>query len=215
MSARSIWLVRHAESVEDIDPSMHGDIDDLKISLTSRGREQSREIGYRLAQDMSTSDPLWVFLSPSRRARETWSEIRKHTHDPHCVFVDGRIRNLNWGLTNKYNRHLIEADRYRVGVLNFQFPGGDHTPTYVSNIEAFVRETAAKVKKTPNAQLMIISHGFALRIIVKTLVGLSAEEFRWLSNPPNAFVAKLKWSDSAPFATLLTPLPKTEKVTVV
>ena len=94
------------------------------------------------------------------------------------------IRNLNWGNTNHQNVKQISRERYDKGVLYFQFPNGDNTPTFVKNIGQFVVDN---VLGEPDDCIIIFTHGFALRVIAKFILGISDKEFRYLRNPKNCF----------------------------
>ena len=39
--------------------------------------------------------------------------------------------------------------------------------------------------------VVIFTHGFALRAIVKHSLGINDEDFRFLQNPPNCYLAKI------------------------
>jgi len=98
-------------------------------------------------------------------------------------------------------------ERYRVGVLYFQFPNGDNTPEFVREIEAFVSEILSHgVSRTCPKCIIIFTHGFALRVIAKAFLGISDEEFRYLRNPPNCYVASLTIKEGTP--SIDEPLPR-------
>jgi len=54
--------------------------------------------------------------------------------------------------------------------------------------------------------VIIFTHGFALRVIAKAFLHMSDEEFRYLSNPPNCYVATVNITKSG--IVLKEPLPK-------
>jgi len=91
--------------------------------------------------------------------------------------------------------------------LYFQFPGGDDTKVFVEGIESFVEELKEAGKEASHPECVVIfTHGFALRVIAKAAVGMSDEEFRYLANPPNCYVASLRYSNGD--FSLNSPLPK-------
>ncbi len=190
MSLKRILVIRHAESDEDINPNLHGEVTDEEISLTDKGTEEAFEIAQAVRRRTANYKSLRIYSSPSRRAREMASIIRRtidfsgieHFHEP-------SIRNLDWGNTTPENVKGIERERYRVGVLRYKFPGGDHCPTYVRRIGFFVQRLLdLKYKEDPEVAI-IVTHGFALRIIAKFLLEMSDDDFRWIKNPPNCYIA--------------------------
>ncbi len=182
---KEIILVRHAESVEDVDQNIH-DVNDEKIGLTAKGKKQSIQLSKKLIPIVSEYDEIKVFHSPSRRVRDTAHMILSQFNNNNNIDISevGCIRNLNWGDTTLKNVHKISKERYDAGVLYYQFPNGDHTPTFVSNIGKFVKED---ILESRNKHFLIFTHGFALRVIVKFLLDMSDEEFKYLKNPNNCY----------------------------
>jgi len=73
---RYIWIVRHGERVDNVDPEWkhtapRGAWDDPP--LTSRGLQQAREVGAKLAKEQADLD--FVFSSPFLRCLQTTSNI--------------------------------------------------------------------------------------------------------------------------------------------
>ena len=143
---KRIILLRHAESIEDVDPTLHNINTGRIAELTEEGKEKAHQLGKHLAAHILKTEPLLVFVSPTNRVTETWDIISTYFSFTLKVVTDHRIRNLNWGNITLENRSIIEAERYKAGVLNFTFPEGDHTPSYVSKKEEGVTEI--KTEKT-------------------------------------------------------------------
>lgn len=191
MALRTILLIRHAQSEEDINPSIHNLADDHEIKLTLFGIEQTKKLAHCLLQYLNIKNKI-IYLSPSKRARETWNILNSYSADKNLVYVDKRIRNLNWGNITLETRKQIETERYKVGVLNYKFPGGDNTPDYIADICDFTKEMLYDCNKQNFPEcIIIITHGFALRVIARSILNISDEEFKWLANPPNCYWAKI------------------------
>lgn len=203
-------IVRHGESEEDQNPSIKSLVDD-PAKLTPRGRIQAKEKLFELLPEYDGFSNYLVYHSPSARVRETAEIFLDYLQPIYCPLVkeEPSIRNLNWGKTTLENVKNIEAERYKVGVLNFQFPEGDHTPTYVRNIELFCAGLLVEFSKFDNVCTTIFTHGFAQRVIAKCLLGISNEEFRYLSNPKNCYscVIDVKLESTSPVLLLREPLP--------
>lgn len=117
------------------------------------------------------------------------------------------IKNLNWGNVDETTLKEVEQERYRVGVLYFQFPEGDNTSEFVKRIEKYVTQLIRDGRDETYSECVIIfTHGFALRVIAKALLNMSDEEFRYLSNPPNCYIATVNITKSE--IALEEPLPK-------
>ncbi len=197
MSLKKIIVIRHAQSEEDINPNLNGEKKDILISITERGKHQVVRTIERIEKVFSGIDSIRIYLSPSNRVLQTTSILySKLGLDNLGVFVDPRIRNLNWGDVTPENIKKIEEERYKVGVLHYQFPNGDYSPTFVRRIGYFVEELLilGKQKRFPKG-VIIVTHGFAMRIITKFLLQMSDEDFRWIKNPPNCYIADFQIDD--------------------
>ncbi len=206
MALKSLLLIRHAESLEDVDATLHV-AGDEQISLTDNGRTQARNLGETWRVRFTPENTLTVYLSTSHRARETWGILSPYFPQPKNVEVDDRIRNLNWGSTTLENRAQIEALRYKVGVLKYQFPDGDNTPEYVRNIGEFVEKAVNRRQDESFPEyIVIVTHGFALRIIARFLLHISDVDFRWLRNPHNGYCLEITHNTEEDSFVATTPL---------
>jgi broad specificity phosphatase PhoE len=204
MTLKSVILIRHAESLEDVDPNIHNIADDNAIGLTEFGKTQAKEIGGWILSNLPSATKVKVVLSPSNRARETWQVISPIFTNITEVKTDERIRNLNWGNVTLETRASVEAERYAVGVLHYCFSGGTNTPEYVHAIDQFVDEVILGCNDVDFPDhIVMVTHGFALRVIARLLLNVSEEEFRRLRNPPNGYRIEFQYvsRDQQFFAT--------------
>lgn len=198
MSLKKIVVIRHAESQEDVDPNLNRILSDNQISITKNGRSQINVVSSRVLDIISKYKTIRIYSSSSNRAIQTASIIRfKFGMEDSEIITDSRIRNLNWGNTTLDNIEEIKKERYKAGVLHYQFPKGDHSPVFISNIGQFVQELLLMGEKNifPEA-VVIVTHGFALRIIAKFLLKISDYDFRWIKNPTNCYVADFSIDES-------------------
>jgi len=205
---KQVFLVRHAQSEEDVDPNIRNGACDHRISITSTGKSQVVEMVRVLRPKILTYGHVKIVTSSSNRAHQTMSLFCSHFPEIEFEVVHKEcIRNLNWGNVDENTIKEVEQERYRVGVLHFQFPRGDNTPEFVREIEKYVAQLVkdGRTKVYPEC-VVIFTHGFALRVIAKAFLCMSDDEFRYLSNPPNCYVATVNITKSG--ITLEEALPK-------
>lgn len=211
MTLQTALVIRHAQSTEDVNPSIHNLISDDEIKLTPLGIEQINNLGQYLSKYNTLNNRRNViYLSPSKRAQETWIILERYLTGEKIIYTDHRIKNLNWGNINSENREQIEKERYKIGVLKYKFPGGDNTPDYVESINNFVKEifyiyNCDKLEFPEH--IIIITHGFALRVITRSIFIISDEKFKWFANPPNCYCAEIMYSAHKSLFVLSEPLP--------
>ena len=74
---KRIILLRHGESLGNVDESLYGEIPDWKIPLTRRGEKQSLKAAtdlYALTKD----EVIFCYCSPYTRTKETWKIMSQH-----------------------------------------------------------------------------------------------------------------------------------------
>lgn len=193
---KQMILVRHAESEEDVNPTIRSHILDSQISLTLAGQKQVTELVNKLRPFIESCRSVRLIASTTNRAKQTTQLFSEQfTECEFDVVYEDRVRSLNWGTVDEKTIRQVEKERYQVGVLYFQFPGGDDTKVFVESIESFVEELKEAGTEASHPECVIIfTHGFALRVIAKAAVGMSDEEFRYLANPPNCYVVSLRYS---------------------
>jgi len=205
---KQVILVRHAESEEDVDPTIRSHIVDSRISVTLAGKKQVKALANSLRPLIEPYKEARLIASTTNRAKQTTLLFCKHF--PRHKFViryEDRIRSLNWGNVDETTIRKVELERYQTGVLYFQFPEGDDTRVFVKAIENFVRQLKKSGKEISHPECVVIfTHGFAMRVIAKSAIGMSDQEFRYLANPPNCYVVSLLFKDG--FFSLEKPLPK-------
>ncbi len=206
---KQVFLVRHAQSEEDIDPAIHGRIPDQRISITSIGKKQVLDLVRILTPKISRYKKVKIITSFSNRAGQTMSLFcSMFPLIDFDVLFEPCIRNLNWGNVDECSLKEVEQERYRVGVLYFQFPCGDSTPAFVRNIACFTKKLQKERKSENHSECVIIfTHGFALRVIAKMFLQISDEDFRLLANPPNCYVSTINITKTGK-VILKEPLPR-------
>jgi len=74
---KRIILLRHGESLGNIDETAYASIPDWKIPLTRRGERQAQRVAEELAT-LLDGESLFCYCSPYKRTMETWNVIEQH-----------------------------------------------------------------------------------------------------------------------------------------
>lgn len=207
MDPERIFILRHAESEEDVDPDIYDRAADAEIGLTEEGKQHMAEIAEELREKLR-SNSVAGYTSSAKRLHETFTQLTELLPELDLVVVeDNRIKKQDWGNVTLANRSEIEAERYRIGVLEYAFPGGESGPQLVERIDTFIewlREEFQREDYPENA--LIVTHGFNMRLLLMRLLDMSREEFGALAHPPNGFIAELARTDDG--YELRTELPQ-------
>ena len=188
----NLYIVRHAESLGNIDKKVYYQMNDCDIPITDLGKTQALAAGKTL-NDLITSDRGdTLFISSTfKRATDTrdilLEECLKHTPGlkeyfdkktcPLCV-------ERSWGgLREIVDGKLLNRDEH----FNFYFQpphGGESFFQCYQRVVLFFQELRHKHGKFSN--IVVISHGEWIRLALMYLDGKSVEEFTThRKNPKN------------------------------
>jgi broad specificity phosphatase PhoE len=189
--------MRNCESLEDTDKTAYERIADEDMPLTECGKKQAASFGVKFAQDLGSSKKIHFILSPSKRVLETARAIVENlpSHIKWSLFTDDLIAKQNWGNVTIYNRSEIEKERYRVGVLRYCFPGGESGAEMLFRFDLFVKKLSREMFDPLTENIMIITHGFEMRVILKSLLNWSEEYFETLAHPQHCELKRVAYNN--------------------
>lgn len=211
----NIYIIRHAESISNAARNVHETVPDWKVPLTVKGREQAILAGEKLVQDINHND-IGVYVSSYRRTRETWEGISngiKAWNQPTTIsFVkeDPRLREQEYGQlmrAEEYNN--IEPARVAYGPFYYRIPDGESGADVYDRCTGFL-DTLYRDFEKPNFpdNVLIVTHGFTLRILLMRWFHWTPEEFHLLKNPHNCQQFHLRLNVGCSHYNLLTPFDK-------
>lgn len=176
----TLYLTRHGETDWNHEGRWQGHTD---IALNEAGRVQARELAERL-RGLGIGK---VAASDLGRARET-AQIVAQALGLEEVAVDARLRERSFGAFEGLTRKDV-AERYPQQWADYQAdkrmmpPGAEPHELVISRMKGAVRTALEGVK--PDASVLIVSHGGALRLLLTALTGQN------IPPVPNAAVYKL------------------------
>lgn len=176
-----IILLRHAESLGNVDELAYTRIPDHSLPLTDAGREQARRVGPELRELLDGERPA-VYVSPYLRTRET---LRLLDIRDACEWVvpEPRLREQDWGnLQDPLEQEVQKQRRHEFGHFFYRLPFGESGADVDDRVAAFLSELAACGEDHPKT-VLVVSHGLTIRLLCRRLFGWSIELFESLSNP--------------------------------
>lgn len=85
---KRIILLRHGESLGNVDEAAYSVIPDWQIPLTETGADQAKQAGHQLAELLS-GESLCAYVSPYKRTLETWQHIKNELIKNDSVKIEG------------------------------------------------------------------------------------------------------------------------------
>ncbi|MEW2316323.1 histidine phosphatase family protein [Streptomyces bauhiniae] len=210
---RRIVLVRHGESVGNVDDSVYEREPDHALALTARGREQAEETGKHL-REIFGDERVSVYVSPYRRTHETLDTFRL---DPDLIRVreEPRLREQDWGnWQERDDVKLQKAYRDAYGHFFFRFPQGESGADVYDRVGGFLESLFRSFEEPDHPpNVLLVTHGLAMRLFCMRWFHWTVAEFESLSNPGNAEVRMLvlgedgKYALDKPFERWRDPVP--------
>jgi 2,3-bisphosphoglycerate-dependent phosphoglycerate mutase len=208
----TIFLVRHAESVANLDESLFSTMGDHTIPLSETGLQQARDVGQFIQNyhSMNLPDqPVRLWASPYKRTTQTaqglydnapnvpWNVSVRNNH----IFFDARLREREFGyfdgLTDEqiattypaqwqhYQKTKQESGHY------YTRPFGGESASDVCDRLSTFKETLWRDMRNGHKNHVIVNHGFTLRCFVTSFLNLHPDVFAKEKNPSNTAVRLL------------------------
>ncbi|CAA7406804.1 unnamed protein product [Spirodela intermedia] len=216
---RRIILVRHGQSEGNVDESMYTRVPDPRISLTAKGWEDAEACGRRIHElilsDSADDWKVYFYVSPYKRTLETLRGIGKAFEHERIAGVreEPRLREQDFG--NFQDREKMRAEkaiRLRYGRFFYRFPNGESAADVYDRITGFRETLRADIdigrfqppsERTPNMNLVIVSHGLTLRVFLMRWYKWTVEQFEGLSNLGNGGMMVMQTGSGGRYSLLV------------
>lgn len=180
-----IYLLRHGETEWNCEGRLQGHGDS---QLTERGRAQARAMGRTLRLLVTDIEAFTLIASPLGRTMQTAALIAEAIgRDPVAIVQEPRLREHGFGawegeiyaeVAEKFPAQwrAREADKW-----NYRVPGGESGALLAERVGAWLGE------QDEAARLIVVSHGFAGRVLRGLYAGAKPAEIFAMSEPQDGF----------------------------
>jgi broad specificity phosphatase PhoE len=209
MKPKRIFIIRHGQSTANADLNVHAVIPDWKIPLTELGIDQSLKAGKYISDQISW-EKLGVYVSPFLRTKETWRNMSVNIDSDNVDFVkeDPRLREQEWGHLGVAEEHsAIDKERQAYGHFFYRIPDGESGADVYDRMTGFLETIYRDFKKEDFPEnVLIVTHGYAMRVLLMRWLHWTVDEFHNLGNSKNCQIVELNLNDEDKF-DLVTPWP--------
>jgi broad specificity phosphatase PhoE len=188
---KNLFLVRHGQSVGNIDKSKYFTTLDCDIELTETGKEQCVNAGLRIIDligGFKDSDKLHVHHSPYKRAIETKEGILGVIKDKHASLetfetCNPLLRERHWGGL----RDIVQMGQKTESHFNFFYRPPSDGESFADCYQRCVLfDMVLKSKDEDN--VVIVSHGEWIKLYLMHLLSWTPQQFNTYKNPKNCEV---------------------------
>lgn len=206
MKSPRIFLIRHGESVANLDKSLHFEMPDHAIPLSDKGKDQAANAGRKLASRLAAysnsiiSTRLWV--SPYKRTRETADQISLHRQfndrrehinlvEQQFGLFDGYPDEDLQNIFPKEHKHYALAEKFE-GKFWPRMPLGESRFDVAIRVHQFFGTIMRDFDKHNIENVIVVSHGVTIRAFVMQWLHLPFEWFEQEPNPKNCSIRMIE-----------------------
>jgi broad specificity phosphatase PhoE len=179
-----IILLRHAESLGNVDELAYCRIPDHALPLTARGEEQARAAGPRV-RELLDAGSVAAYVSPYVRTQRTLEllgldDIVKRT------IAEPRLREQDWGnLQDPVEQEIQRLKRHEFGHFFYRLAHGESGADVDDRVAAFINELRDRMRTDPEhpETVLLVTHGLTMRLLCRRVFSWSVDLFESLSNP--------------------------------
>jgi broad specificity phosphatase PhoE len=192
----NVYLIRHAQSEGNANPSVYFEKDDDKIALTQKGIEQANATGELVANEFRyINNPIYFIYSPYLRTQQTHDIIKTQCESQgiKCNSVeDPLIRERHWGSLRD------RKDSFKDGDFDFfkQHDKGESFAQCQDRANIFYLKLRGSIDRYKmyrgkyedynEPTIIVISHGEFIKCLMNVHNNWGVEKFSKLKNPRNA-----------------------------
>lgn len=188
---KQILIVRHGESLEDINNNIYAEVNDFDIPLTVNGVRQSISLAKALKDELIAGNTI-LFHSCCKRVVQTAGIIFNNLDKLiQKRIIDDRLSKQDWGTVTLKNRKFHEIERYKAGVLNYRFPEGESGSDVVERSRDFLDYVNQMFVLHNVSNVIVVTHGFNYRTLLKVLLDINDSGFEQLANPKHCAMNKV------------------------
>lgn len=201
MKPARIILVRHGESLGNIDKSLYAHTPDHAVPLTKKGREQAQQAGQDIEQ-LIGNQSVYAYCSPWIRTTQTLEGITEAIQGNIVRSIeDPRLREQDWG-HYKEEAFLAKENEARkeYGKFYFRLQDGESGADVYDRASTFL-ETLHRDFDKPDYpdNALIVTHGVTLLIFLMRWFHWTVQEFETYRNPKNCQIVVIEREDSGRF----------------
>jgi len=192
-----IIVVRHGESLGNIDESTYCTVPDWKVPLTLKGIAQAEETGREIAAAIG-GGPVYFYTSPYLRTKQTLAGLIQsfETNEIVAVREEPRLCEQQFGNFQQLDQVLAaKKERAKYGRFYYRFPNGESGFDVYTRISTFLPDL---YRDAMNAEIyderysprdltmVVVTHGLTLRLLMMRWLQFTISDFESSINPHNA-----------------------------
>jgi len=201
-------LLRHGESQGNVDQNAYVTTADWRIPITDVGKRQAQEAARQLREKIGEQDAKALFyFSPYLRTKQTLDEILPLFDEDEILGIMEEPRISEQQIGNFQNVQQVldaKSERSKFGRFFYRFPSGEAGLDVYNRVSSFIPtlvrdciQYSREGHDLDNMNIVIVTHGLALRLFLMRWFQFSVHDFEESYNPDNCqLITMTKMKDS-------------------
>ncbi|WP_027586609.1 histidine phosphatase family protein [Acidipropionibacterium thoenii] len=188
-----IVLVRHGQSTWNLEHRLQGQR--MDVPLSGLGQQQAHQAAGRVAGLVAPGTP--VFSSDQERALQTAAPIAAALGS--AIRPDPRLREQDLGAMEGLTPDQLTPEPAPEGIdiADVGWGGGESLAEVAARSRSFLADLALCDHGHPPAQVVVVGHGDALRVLIAVLDGRTHRECDFTLELGNGEVITRTWTGTA------------------
>jgi len=171
MKPQRIFLIRHGESIANLDRKHYNNLPGHKIPLTEKGKRQAIQCGNKLKKKLASKN-IFFYLSPYLRTKQTFEAILSQLGKVnYIVRQEPRIREQDFrNPRDQFIDFTQDPDYAKMGSFYYRFPNGECGADVYDRISSFFYTLHRNFLKPDYPEnVVIITHGMSMICFLNTM----------------------------------------------
>jgi broad specificity phosphatase PhoE len=177
MKPDRIIIIRHGQSIGNINKDVHETIPDPDLELTSLGRDQAEQAGKLI--NLFAGRSSVIYTSSFNRAKHTAAILSNNIDCVPEIREDCRLREHEWGnfrAESKTKEYMEQSNSF--GRYYYRYPEGESCADVFVRMKSFIDDLNKDFSCHYFPRNCIIStHGIAARVFLKAWFRFTVQEF--------------------------------------
>lgn len=185
-----LFLIRHGQSLGNVDEDIYKKIPDWQIPLTEVGQIQATAAGAKL-NTLLTKSPI-IIHSPWQRAKQTMQEIVNNLNlKPKKILEDPLIHEQS--ICHSHESMRLKEDyyceaKYQYGEFWYKTKDSESFADTYLRARQFLNDLRWFILNNPDEEIVIVSHGVFLMLFIAALNNQSVDDILKENLPYNCQV---------------------------
>ncbi len=208
--AKRIVLVRHGQSMGNLNKHLYSVIPDNSMKLSPKGHLQADEAGKKLRQIVGSEESVKYYISPYERSKSTYQSIARWL--PGVCIEEARLREQDFGNFQK-PEEMKRSMRERVnfGRFYYRFNNGESGSDVYDRMASFCNTLFSDMdnhyeRERKYDNIIVVTHGLTMRLFLMHYLRWTVDEFSLVYNPENCEIWVLELDDRSGTYTLKSEL---------